>query len=369
MYTFTYKDYLNYLKHKDEIEELKRKLDEKYKKKTNNDSSKCNIIKEDTEKYISGNKTPKENYKNVIFVNNEHDKILRKSLDNKNEVAKFLNKTLNLKKKIEANNLEKYNSSFVAKDLRNQESDVIYKIKDKDVFFLIEHQTKIDYSMAFRILEYQISIIKSSINFKQVKRKGYKYPTIISIVLHTGGEKWNGETNFQDIQEILEGYGNMGIGRYILVDVNDFSEEELLEEDTFLSKVMLIEKTRNTENLGIYLQKIVEKMNNRKDIYTVEQRELLSTIIEMILRKKIGNDLSVKLIKELNKKEDEDMLAVLEMIDRENAMIEARGVRKGTRLGARKKQIEIAKKMLKKNMPINEIAEITGLKEKEINNM
>ncbi len=52
------------------------------------------------------------------------------------------------------------------------------------------------------------------------------------------------------------------------------------------------------------------------------------------------------------------MLAVLEMIDRENAMIEARGVRKG--------KLETAKKMLEENIPMQVIIKVTGLTGKQI---
>ena len=66
-------------------------------------------------------------------INNEHDKIFRKILDNKNEAANFIYKRLNYK--IDAHKLEKYNSSFITKDLKNQETDIIYKIKDKNIYF------------------------------------------------------------------------------------------------------------------------------------------------------------------------------------------------------------------------------------------
>ena len=61
-------------------------------------------------------------------IHNEHDKIFRKILDNRQEAVNFINKTLKLEIKEES--LEKYNSSFITNDLINQESDVIYKLKN-----------------------------------------------------------------------------------------------------------------------------------------------------------------------------------------------------------------------------------------------
>lgn len=66
------------------------------------------------------------------------------------------------------------------------ESDIIYKKKDEDIFFLIEYQSKIDYSMPYRILKYNISIMESAIDKKKIKTKEYKIPAIYTFVLYTG---------------------------------------------------------------------------------------------------------------------------------------------------------------------------------------
>ena len=93
-----------------------------------------------------------ENTENYHYVNNLHDKIFRKVLDNKKEAVQIINKVLKKEDKITEKEIEKYTSSYISSNLRNSEADIVYKIKDKEIFFLIEHQTKIDYSMPYRIL-------------------------------------------------------------------------------------------------------------------------------------------------------------------------------------------------------------------------
>ena len=88
-------------------------------------------------------------------------------LDNKEEAVNFINDTLKIK--ISKDEIEKYNSSFINNIFQNREADVVYKIKDKNVLFLIEHQTKIDYLMPYRILEYQLAIMKSVLNDNEHK--------------------------------------------------------------------------------------------------------------------------------------------------------------------------------------------------------
>ena len=60
------------------------------------------------------------------------------------------------------------------------------------------------------------------------------------------------------------------------------------------------------------------------------------------------------------------MLAVLDMIERENQMYIDMGRKEGKIEGIKEKSIEIAKKLLNKNTSKKEISEITGLDETEI---
>ena len=127
-------------------------------------------------------------------------------MSNKQEATNFINKTLKLNEKIKPEQLEKYNSSFITEKLQNRESDVIYKIKDKKIFILIEHQTKIDYKMPYRILEYEYELIRSEIDYKKLGTKEYKIPAVIAIVLYTGKKKWDVKKYIEEVQEKLEGY-------------------------------------------------------------------------------------------------------------------------------------------------------------------
>lgn len=150
-----------------------------------------------------------------------------------------------MNKDFKEENIEKYNSSFINKIFQNKEADVVYKLKDRNIFFLIEHQTKIDYSMPLRILEYSLAIIKSAVNPKSIKNKSCKIPLVIPIVLYTGKRKWNANEYLEQCQETLAGI-NIKMGNYNLVDINNFTEKELLEDDTFITKMMLIEKAKTS---------------------------------------------------------------------------------------------------------------------------
>ncbi len=266
-----------------------------------------------------------------------------------------------MKYNLQEDEIEKYNRSFVTEELKNQESDIIYKLKDKNVFFLIEHQTKVDYTMPMRILEYEYHIIKSAIDKENLGKKDYKFPRVISIVLYSGRKKWNVENNIEKVQEKIDGSNMQVLAKYNLVDVNNFSVEELLKEESSISKAMLIEKTRYTEDLSEYLEKIVKEINDKKDVYTKEQKELLGTVIKLVLNKKLDKKEIEELINKL-REGDGQMLAVLETLEEENRRL----LRRGRKIGMEEGKKQIAKKMLAKNMPLELIVEIVGINKEEI---
>ena len=301
-------------------------------------------------------------------VNNEHDKVFRTILSDKKEAVIFINKTLNLE--LKENEIEKYKENYITENLINKETDIVYKIKNKNVFILIEHQTKIDYSMPYRIMEYQFKITKSAVDINKLKLKEYKIPIVIPIVLYTGTRKWNVKEYIKETQESYRQYNGEELGRYKLVDVNDFTEEELLKEKTFLSKAMLIERKSNDEDIINYLERTVNVLLN-DNAFTQEQRNFLIVMLDLILRRKINNDeITNKLIEKLKNKEEKEMLAILEAIDEENERILQQGIRKGKKEGIkegiRKTKISNAKKMKQANLDIKLIMEITELSKEEI---
>ncbi len=137
--------------------------------------------------------------------------------------------------------------------------------------------------------------------------------------------------------------------------------------------MMLIEKSKNTEEIAETLEKIISKTQK-------EDKELLKRIIEIILEEKIGITKSTELIRKLEKGSD-SMLAVVDMIRKENQMYIDMGRKEGKKEGKREgKKVgriegkkdtlrEIAIKMLKKNLTEKEITEITGISKKELNNL
>lgn len=191
-------------------------------------------------------------------INNADDKIYRKMFDVKFEAVQFINEKLNLK--LNEEELEKYNRSFVTHELCNRTADIIYKIKGRNVFFLLEHQTKKDATMPWRLVEYKVELLQGAIDIKKKGKKNFKIPLVIPIVLYTGRDVWNIADEIERIQEKLEGYDEP-FGKYTLIDINKDSDEKLLYEKTYLSKISLLEKYKRNGNLAEWIKKIINEIN------------------------------------------------------------------------------------------------------------
>ena len=283
-------------------------------------------------------------------------------MDKKEEAIALINQAIKIK--LKAEEIEKYTSSFVSKIFQNREADIVYKYKNKNIFFLIEHQTKIDYSMAYRILEYEIEIMKSAIDIKKVKNKEYKLPLVIPIVLYTGKKKWDAKRYLEESQETLDDV-KIKAGNYNLVDINDFTKEELLQGKTLISKMMLLEKSESTEESIEMLEKIIPNTNK-------EEKELLKRVISILFGEKIGEEKTKELIEKIDGGEGK-MLALVDMIRNENKMYINMGRKEGRKeareegkIKLKQQCLEIAKNLLKINMPISQISEVTKLPEEEI---
>ena len=370
MIIFTYEDYLkNILKLDISSVFLKKVLskedeEEEYEEGHTTECTLCDV----SEKYIldSPDEIDKENKNNntkrnirqqlkARRINNEHDKIFRTVLDKKTDVSKFLNKFLGLNIKTEE--LEKYNSSYIDPKFKNKEADIVYRIKDKNIFLLIEHQTKIDKKMPIRLLEYSATIIESAIEDTKYKPK----PRVIPIVLYTGKTKWKIENETIEKQQFFKEVKLID-GEFNLIDINDFSKKELLEDDIFITKMMLVEKCKDEIEMVQALEKIENKIKE-------EDKSTFRRIVKEIWSLRIGTENASKILEKIEEGSG-NMMAVMEMLLAENEKYinigRQEGMKKGRLEGGKQKIKEIVQKMLAENFTKEMIMKITGLKKEEI---
>ena len=157
-----------------------------------------------------------------------------------------------------------------------RETDITYKIAEKNLYIIIEHQSTVDRTMPYRIQRYKMLLMNEIINKKEMKKVGYEFPRVIAIVLYTGRSKWKVE-KLEDLQRPLEWYKEID-KEFELVDVNKYTEEELMKDELVITKAMLIEKQKDARKVRDILNKINQIVKNKP-----EKIKLLLEILKFIL--------------------------------------------------------------------------------------
>ena len=203
-------------------------------------------------------------------IQEKHDKLIKNIFKNKKEFTKFINVFLNPKRELKEQELEKYTNSYINRKYQKKEADIVYKVKGMPIYYLIEHQSTIDYNMSYRILNYCIDIIQEWIKGKNTGRET-KYPVVIPIVIYTGEKRWSIATDFADTQIKETTYGNNYIHlSYNLIDINKYSNENLLKRNTLFSYCMLIEKTNNTKEFVNTIKTILKQIKEKEILLEID---------------------------------------------------------------------------------------------------
>ena len=309
-----------------------------------------------------------------------HDKIFKKVFSITKEMTIFLNEFLDEKEKINSKQIIQCKTDFITKDYKNRQADIIYKLKEKPVYFLVEHQSTFDKDMILRLWEYVGQIMKQeTLLQKYYFDEEFIYPIVVPIVIYTGYKKWNLETNLEDKQYIEKQFNDYKINfKYNLITINDYVMnreqliEELLNKKSLFGSIMIIEKCKTKKEIKKYMDEIIQTMKNRED------KNILAEIIGVIIEPLLGIKKTEEMLDKLYRKETNGMSPFTKTLLDLKMKYETEGLEKGMKKGMKKgikegikegkKEgiFQTAKKMLEKNMNLNEIKEITGLSNEEI---
>ncbi|MCP4133491.1 MAG: Rpn family recombination-promoting nuclease/putative transposase [bacterium] len=176
-----------------------------------------------------------------------HDKLFRKTWSIKSVAANFLENNLpeDVLKLADLSSLEICKDSFIEEELRDYFSDLLYKIRMKDVpgyiYFLFEHKSYIEKHIHLQVMEYKGKIWR--LHLKQNPKD--RLPVIVPLVMYHGKNKWNVGKRFSEMMEIPE--GESGLSPYIpdfefvLCDLTAYSDDEI-RGDALSRAVMLLFK-------------------------------------------------------------------------------------------------------------------------------
>ena len=224
MQIFTYNDYLDYISNK------------KIKKLIQNQNKKVN-----TKESIEKSKQEAKETDMTEKIKENLDKNIEELLEDEQEVSKIINDYFKIQIcDINSENLEK-------KQFKENKKSKIFKVKEKDIYFIIKLEKTPNYNIPYIIFNECIELIKKlKEDYKEKK------PVIIPIIIYIGNEKWNIQHNNRIRYTSFE-ENNMELG-YNILDFNLYKTKEIKSKKSKINKYILLKK-----EMKIYL--IDEKYN------------------------------------------------------------------------------------------------------------
>ncbi len=192
-----------------------------------------------------------------------------------------------------------YLESSIYKDpyFSNREADLLYRIRhngrDLYIYILMEHQSKVDHLMAFRILGYMVRIWEYHTKKypDEIHKKSFKLPPIIPIVFYDGRETWTATQFFNEKvyqQERFKKFIPMFM--YELIDINKIPTQQLKKIKNAVSIILRLDSAKKENAL-----KIVKELTKIINLLPYEEQELLKKHINayiMVLAHRTGINLT-----------------------------------------------------------------------------
>ena len=324
-------------------------------------------------------------------IKNAHDSFFKKLFSDKNNVKSFLTIALpqDLLSNIELEKIDIDPTGYVSEAMEGSFSDIVVKTrikgekkeeqkekgkkkkgkkrgKDKgipaDIYIIFEHKSYRDRNIYFQLLKYMYMM------WEQDYREGKELRVIIPLVFYHGRGKWRLSKEFnsvfgvnEDVRKYLLNY------EYLLFDTNewDFEDEKnrgvrnnvMLMSGLLLMKSVFSKDIKGVERVFDLWSKMGfkdEKLIISLLFYIVETRDIEEEKLkELIEEKNIGGD---EIMRTLGRRWYEE--------GKQEGIQE--GIQKGIEKGELERAKKVAKNMLIRGLDIKLISEVTGLSEKEV---
>ena len=150
-----------------------------------------------------------------------HDRSTRWLLEDSDNVRGLLEIVAeHLVERLDFSRLLHINRSFIPDNLREQESDLVYRVPFRGesatdellIYILIEHQSTVDPMMSFRVLFYMMQIWdfqRRELESNNIPKSVWRLRPIIPIVLYTGEQRWRTPISLDtlmDLPDVLSGF-------------------------------------------------------------------------------------------------------------------------------------------------------------------
>ncbi|WP_295751413.1 Rpn family recombination-promoting nuclease/putative transposase [uncultured Holdemanella sp.] len=295
-------------------------------------------------------KPSKKTFKNM---EERKDETMKEFLENDAYFVDFFNAYFfNGEKVLKPENCEELDSEMNDANMDLEKHvDVIRKYNDGNVYsaFIIENQSRVDYSMVVRAATYEFVAYERMLKKSKKNKVKEKLPMVHILVFYTGERPWNAARQLSELVEVDERFKSyFNDYKMNLIEITGNTSYNFNEEDVY--NLFYICRS-------IYDQSIYEGKAN--DFGLVK-----SSVLKVV---KTLTDVEWLDLKELEEKEEIEMCeAEKRWLEVKSKEWEAEGIRKGIEQGIELNQFEVYQTMLEKGFSVKAIASIFSVSEESI---
>ena len=285
---------------------------------------------------------------------------------------------IDILKDVKPEDIEDMKERFIPLFQESRDADTVKRInlKGEAPFFVIailEHQSKVNFRTCFKMLLY-ISLVLSEWEKDAEKErpgssflKDFKYPPVLPMVFYDGKGEWTAQRNFVErthFNTIFEKY--IPKFEYEVINLNDYSEEEIMRFGGALSYLLLLDKMRNRKE-KVRLTQLPPDYVERLQLQIPEDMHKLLVDITLSLLDKSGysrneGEVVAAIVEKAAGKEYGGMFEVaIESLREEREEAIAEGRKEGLEKGLEKGREEVARNALAEGASMEFVQKITGL--------
>lgn len=298
------------------------------------------------------------------IINQAHDKLFKETFGTVKIAKDFINGYLpdSILDIVDIDTLKPEKDSFINKELEEVFSDLLFSVTINDrqgyLYFLFEHKSYKDRMVMFQLLRYMIEIWESKI----IKENDNELPVIIPLVIAHDKGTWNIKRSLSDM---IPGYNQLSEDikkyipnyEYLVYDLREYKDNDVkLESITrIVVKMMRDVKHGSKDNIIEVLEEGFQLLED------VIEKDSVTHYIEACLRYvlSVRNDIDknemAKIAGNISVEGSELVMTVADQL-----------VEEGIEIGVNQKTMEIVRKAIIKQMDMEDIIDLTGLTEKEV---
>lgn len=290
-----------------------------------------------------------------------HDHFFRSTFSQIEVISEYLRYFLSpeLSERLDLNSLAQENASYLDDQLNEHFSDIIYSCKYGEgivnVTILLEHKSYVPALPWLQLLQYLTNGFNTQT--RQESFSGTLSP-IIPIIIYHGDRQWK----MKPIEEYFNGIDSMTLPfvprfTYLLTDLSDYSEEELLSMDgSWAKRVFMALKISRQKNIFRWLEALFRDMELKVEDETTFN--FFQWIVVYLFKSGVSKSDIMSTIKNLKEPVQGKALTIYETILLEG---ELKGIEKGEIKGELKNKFLVFKNGLKMQFDLETLIQLTDI--------